>query len=103
MIGALNGSVTVQIPRHYPELDVFESLPFGEQAAFEGALDVFLGRLSAPLSEAERQLAYAVGRESWRQSRLHGLRVYGREVRAAIEEEGAGTLMDSAAAGGGRA
>ncbi len=86
MIGASNGHITATIPRHYPELDVFESLPFGEQAAFEEALGAFLGRLSAPLGEAERQLAWAVGREMWRRSREHGLVVFGREVRATMAE-----------------
>ena len=86
MIGAIHGRVTATIRRHYAELDVFEALPPGEQEAFVKGLDDFLARRPTPLTEAEGQLAFAVGRELWRRSMEYGWRVRGHEVRAAIEE-----------------
>lgn len=86
MIGASNGRIPAAIRRHYPELDVFEALPPGEQEAFVQQLDAFLARRKTPLTEAERQLAFVVGRELWRRSMEHGWRVRGHEVRVGIEE-----------------
>jgi len=86
VIGAIHGRVTATIRRHYAELDVFEALPPGEQEAFVQHLDDFLARRKTPLTEAERQLAFSVGRELWRRSMEHGWRVRGREVRVGIEE-----------------
>lgn len=100
--GAIHGRITATEPQHYPELIGYRALPFGEQDVFEAALDAFLARRSEPLTEAETQLATAVGREMWRASLFHGLAVRGREVRAGMEE-GAETLIESASAEGGRA
>jgi hypothetical protein len=86
MSGAINGTVTARVPRHYPEFDVFEALPGGEQDVFAGKLAEFLARRKSPLTEPERQLAFTVGRQMWRESTFHGWAVRGRAVRAEMAD-----------------
>ncbi len=78
-------TLTATIRQHWPEF-ADEPMPSGEEEAFRAAMEAFLGSRATTMAESEVQLAWHVGRATWRTSAEHGAAIRGLEVRGHLDE-----------------